>query len=189
MDLSISFNAKKYESKKLNDFVLSVRRDYVELHYDFAMGVMYANLENNSKSGFTATPFSQLDPDAIDTFRNRLVNLQGRPPESAETLDLSKDTEGYELSVKNDYVIGIKIKRSLDIFVSLDYAARILIVRSYSSEATAAIVPFSQLDPVMLGKFRDKLIALNNAAAIPPDVPSAKNDVPKVDKGEPRLKF
>lgn len=83
MSLSSIFN-DDYRAEKVNSNVLSVRyiiAGYPQLYaFDFAARVMVTRTDGYGDAGAVVTPFSQLDPDMLIDFRDKLVELGGTPP-------------------------------------------------------------------------------------------------------------
>lgn len=84
MSLSADFNASGYKTSKLNDFVLGVSYNYgggstSYYSFDFLARILTTRT-GSSDGGAHVTPFSQLDPDSLETLRERLIELGGRPP-------------------------------------------------------------------------------------------------------------
>ena len=71
-----------YTFTKQNDFVLSANfSGSLYYYYDFLARVMISKNAYGQESGCVPTPFSQLDPETLAFFRDKLVALGGKPPE------------------------------------------------------------------------------------------------------------
>ncbi len=86
MDLSADFNESGYKTSKINAFVLGVSHPYSEgssytTHhtFDFLARVLTTRT-GDSAGGASVTPFSLLDADSLETLRQRLIALGGKPP-------------------------------------------------------------------------------------------------------------
>ncbi len=73
-----AFNSR-YSAYKDSDAVLRVEYGYVRNYYDFAGRTLVTT--NWEKGGVAVTPFSQIDRDTLIAMRDKLVDLQGNPPE------------------------------------------------------------------------------------------------------------
>lgn len=87
MSLSANFNSSGYTASRVNDYVLGVTYPYSEgstyltYHtFDFLARILTTRT-GDSAGGGAVIPFSQLDPDSLETLRQRLVDLGGHPPE------------------------------------------------------------------------------------------------------------
>ncbi|MBL8712067.1 MAG: hypothetical protein JNM12_04140 [Alphaproteobacteria bacterium] len=92
MSLAEEFKNSKY-GRKVNDFVLSVNYALTPdtststyYQYDF-MARILTTRTGGSDGGVVVTPFSQLDPESLENLRNRLIELGGKPPLLAPTLN------------------------------------------------------------------------------------------------------
>lgn len=83
MSLSSIFN-EEYRADMVNSNVLAVRYDvggYTSLYaFDFAARVLVTRTDGYGAAGAVVTPFSQLDHDMLIEFRDKLVELGGKPP-------------------------------------------------------------------------------------------------------------
>lgn len=87
MSLSADFNDSGYKTSKINSYVLGVSYSYSEgsgyynaYAYDFLARIVTARTGGSNDAGISVTPFSQLDPDSLETLRQRLIALGGKPP-------------------------------------------------------------------------------------------------------------
>lgn len=84
MSLTEEFN-DDYEAEKENDFVLSVSysvKGYTTvLAYDFMARVMTLRTPDHGDGGAVVVPFSQLDREVLVKMRDKLLDLEGHPPE------------------------------------------------------------------------------------------------------------
>lgn len=87
MGLEADFNTTGYRTYKINDYVLGVSYTYTPeasgqsfQSYDFLARVMITR-SGSSDGGTSVVPFSQLDSDSLETLRQRLIDLKGKPPE------------------------------------------------------------------------------------------------------------
>lgn len=83
MSLSAEFNAS-YKAEKLSGAVLGVTFSlgggyFVTNAYDFNGRIMVSR--SNSDGAFAVTPFSQIDRETLIVMRDKLVDLQGNPPD------------------------------------------------------------------------------------------------------------
>lgn len=92
MSLADEFNENGY-GRKINDFVLGVSYGLspssstsTYFQYDF-MARLLTTRTGSSDGGITVTPFSQLDAESLEHLRNRLVDLGGKPPALAPSLE------------------------------------------------------------------------------------------------------
>lgn len=82
MTLTDSFN-KDYEAKRGSDGTLQLRMstgggtNYMV--YDFNLRFLTVRT-GSSDGGAVIIPFSQLDPDSLESLREKLVELGGNPP-------------------------------------------------------------------------------------------------------------
>lgn len=84
MSLAADFNDNDYGTRKINDYVLGVSYNYgggstTYYTYDFLARVLTVRT-GSSDGGAFVVPFSRLDRDSLDTLRERLVQLGGKPP-------------------------------------------------------------------------------------------------------------
>lgn len=86
MSLSNAFNDDTYgyNFSKSSDFVLSIRVDssasgYLYQAYDFAARLLMVR-SGGSDGGLSVTPFSQLDREVLEAYRDKLIALHGKPP-------------------------------------------------------------------------------------------------------------
>jgi hypothetical protein len=85
MTASDDFNANGYRTEKINGFVLGVQYgcgngNTTYMTYDFMARVMIART-GSSDGGTVVKPFAELDRDALISLRDRLIALDGKPPE------------------------------------------------------------------------------------------------------------
>ncbi|MCC7037136.1 MAG: hypothetical protein IT560_07485 [Alphaproteobacteria bacterium] len=92
MSIAESFNDNNY-GRRINDFVLGVSYGLTAnsststyYQYDF-MARILTTRTGGSDGGITVTPFSQLDAESLEHLRNRLVELNGKPPPLSPTLN------------------------------------------------------------------------------------------------------
>lgn len=76
--LKEAFDDGKYITSKANNNVLYVGYGINHMYYDFLARVMFARTD---QGGVSVTPFSQLDSQTIGAMRERLIELEGKPPE------------------------------------------------------------------------------------------------------------
>lgn len=76
MGLSDAFN-HGFKTSRVNDSVLSVVLGTVQHEYDFLNRVVMTFYN----SQLTLTPFAQMDRETLITMRDRLIELEGKPPE------------------------------------------------------------------------------------------------------------
>jgi hypothetical protein len=77
MSLSDAFNDDDFDIERENDSVLSLRHGDVTHYYDFLNRVRTTTYD----SALTTTPFSQIDREVLIAMRDKLVELDGTPPE------------------------------------------------------------------------------------------------------------
>lgn len=79
MTLSSSFN-DTHSPRREKDSVLSISVDRFRYLYDFSLRLL--TIENTYNGGSTQVlPFSQLDRETLVEMRDKLIELQGKPPE------------------------------------------------------------------------------------------------------------
>jgi len=90
--------------------------------------------------------------------------------------------EQYKASKENDNVLCVSYQaRGMTSYLVYDFMARVMIVRTGSSDGGSHVTPFSQLDRETLVEMREKLIELGgNPPALPPEKPAV---------GQPGNKF
>jgi hypothetical protein len=77
MSLSDAFNDDDFEIDRENDSVLTICHGNITHHYDFLNRVRTTTYDN----ALTTTPFSQIDREVLVAMRDKLVELDGKPPE------------------------------------------------------------------------------------------------------------
>ena len=83
MELTAEFN-KDYSIRKASAGVLEIRQssnggsNYMT--YDFNLRLLTAR-SGSSDGGLMVLPFSQLDTETLEALRNKLIELEGKPPE------------------------------------------------------------------------------------------------------------
>jgi len=84
MGLTADFSSNSYRMQKTNDFVLQVQysggnSNTTYYSYDFLARILTVRTSSSDASP-VIMPFSELDPDSLETLRERLVKLGGKPP-------------------------------------------------------------------------------------------------------------
>jgi hypothetical protein len=89
--------------------------------------------------------------------------------------------EQYKASKENDNVLCVSYQaRGMTSYMLYDFMARVMIVRTGSSEGGGHVTPFSQLDRESLVEMREKLIELGGN---PPELPAEKPATGKPGNG------
>jgi hypothetical protein len=78
MSLSDAFNDDEFETNRENDAVLSVSQGYFAHYYDFLNRMVMTVYDGST---LTTTPFAQVDRETLIAMRDKLVELDGHPPE------------------------------------------------------------------------------------------------------------
>ncbi|MEZ0224066.1 MAG: hypothetical protein ACAH83_05905 [Alphaproteobacteria bacterium] len=162
MTIKAEFN-DQYRTKLLTPFVLEVSTSRQQMRYDFKEQMLIVSPLSRAP---LAIPFSKLDPESLDVFREELRRQNGTP--EAAGLPFPK---GYTVSADGDYVLNIEYGKFFSsCFSSYDFLARIVTSHGDHKDGDAAVTLFSDMDPGVLKEFRQKLIGLGGH---PPELPEA----------------
>lgn len=86
------------------------------------------------------------------------------------------NANGYRAAKINGYVLGIQYPSGAGstTYLTFDFMARVLIVRTGSSDGGAAVKSFAELDRESLISMRDKLVQLGGKPPeLPPETPAS----------------
>lgn len=78
MSLSDAFNDDDFDVNRENDSVLSVSQGNFTHYYDFLNRMVMTVYDGST---LTTTPFSQVDRETLIAMRDKLAELDGKPPE------------------------------------------------------------------------------------------------------------
>ena len=94
-------------------------------------------------------------------------------------MSLSDDfsANSYKTQKINGYVLGVQYSNGggSTTYLTYDFLARVMIVRTGSSDGGTAVTPFSQLDRESLISLRDQLVQLGGKPPeLPPEAPATQ---------------
>src|SRR3990172_41141 len=171
MALVEKFSANNYHLSKQSDYVLYVylsnNGPYVYSKYDFLARLLFAS-SSSSDGGVSVVPFSRLDPESLEFFRAKLIELGGKPPELPNEIPNETTETWVRMGSKSVAHVGVypDAQRKLTDIFNFESRQHILVNENLKTRAEIMTPPasFDSLPQATLEKALEEFAKAGGAA-------------------------